>query len=278
MKKDLNELSRTGILSRYISKARTQANSPGTSTRTALKRERGIDLARKKKWGGIEDMPGKPAKVVGTSMKKEEAEQIDELSVDALERYKRKAGEQMKQNTDATATHDRVAKPGKEKVVAKRIAGRSLATHKQVQQMYKQMNKEEHGIEEAQSHQAKTTLKHIINPTKGEIEASKSMHKGTRGFRDRIALLKSAEARGALKKEDVSMKSFNQFIAGLLSKELSNVLQRLLLLLVSRFQKHCMNTSLNINALLEVRLFKPKTRRQQITRDHKKPLNIKETC
>ncbi len=213
MKKDLNELSRTGILSRYISKARTQANSPGTSTRTALKRERGIDLARKKKWGGIEDMPGKPAKVVGTSMKKEEAEQIDELSVDALERYKRKAGEQMRQNTDATATHDRVAKPGKEKVVAKRIAGRSLATHKQVQQMYKQMNKEEHGIEEAQSHQAKTTLKHIINPTKGEIEASKSMHKGTRGFRDRIALLKSAEARGALKKEDVSMKSFNQFIA-----------------------------------------------------------------
>jgi hypothetical protein len=145
MKKDLNELSRTGILSRYISKARTQANSPGTSTRTALKRERGIDLARKKKWGGIEDMPGKPAKVVGTSMKKEEAEQIDELSVDALERYKRKAGEQMKQNTDATATHDRVAKPGKEKVVAKRIAGRSLATHKQVQQMYKQMNKEEYG-------------------------------------------------------------------------------------------------------------------------------------
>ena len=110
-------------------------------------------------------MPGKPAKVVGTSMKKEEAEQIDELSVDALERYKRKAGEQMKQNTDATATHDRVAKPGKEKVVAKRIAGRSLATHKQVQQMYKQMNKEEYGIEEAQ------------------------------------------------RKEDVIMKSFNQFIA-----------------------------------------------------------------
>jgi hypothetical protein len=71
MKKDLNELSRTGILSRYISKARTQANSPETSTRTALKRERGIDLARKKKWGGIENMPGKPAKVVGTSMKKE---------------------------------------------------------------------------------------------------------------------------------------------------------------------------------------------------------------
>jgi hypothetical protein len=141
MKKDLNELSRTGILSRYISKARTQANSPETSTRTALKRERGIDLARKKKWGGIEDMPGKPAKVVGTSMKKEEA-----------------------------------------------------------------------GIEE-QSHQAKTTMKHIDNPTAGEKKAAKDIKPGVAGFRDRIAMLHSAKARGALKKEDVSMKSFNQFIA-----------------------------------------------------------------
>jgi hypothetical protein len=135
-------------------------------------------------------------------LKKEEIEQIDELSVDTLERYKRKAGEQMKQNTDATATHDRVAKPGKEKVVAKRIAGRSLATHKQVQQMYKQMNKEESSIEEAQSHQAKTTMKHIDNPTAGEKKAAKDIKPGIAGFRDRIAMLKSAEARGALKKEE----------------------------------------------------------------------------
>ena len=135
-------------------------------------------------------------------LKKEEIEQIDELSVDTLERYKRKAGEQMKQNTDATATHDRVAKPGKEKVVAKRIAGRSLATHKQVQQMYKQMNKEESSIEEAQSHQAKTTMKHIDKPTAGEKKAAKDIKPGIVGFRDRIAMLKSAQARGALKKEE----------------------------------------------------------------------------
>ena len=135
-------------------------------------------------------------------LKKEEIEQIDELSVDTLERYKRKAGEQMKQNTDATATHDRVAKPGKEKVVAKRIAGRSLATHKQVQQMYKQMNKEESSIEEAQSHQAKTTMKHIDKPTAGEKKAAKDIKPGIAGFRDRIAMLKSAQARGALKKEE----------------------------------------------------------------------------
>ena len=146
-------------------------------------------------------------------MKREETEQIDELSVDALERYKRKAGEQVKQSTDATATHDRTPKVGKERLVAKRIAGRNLATHKQVQQMYKETNEEEVEIEEGQSHQARTTMKHIINPTSGEKKAAKDIKPGIAGYRDRVAMLKSAEARGALKKESIFMKSFNQFIA-----------------------------------------------------------------
>jgi hypothetical protein len=68
------------------------------------------------------------------------------------------------------------------------------------------MKKEEvEQVDEAQSHQAKTTMKHIKNPTKGEIEASKHMKSGTAGYRDRIAMLKSAEARGALKNEEVKI-------------------------------------------------------------------------
>jgi hypothetical protein len=68
------------------------------------------------------------------------------------------------------------------------------------------MKKEEvEQVDEAQSHQAKTTMKHIKNPTKGEIEASKHMKSGTAGYRDRIAMLKSAEARGGLKKEEVEI-------------------------------------------------------------------------
>jgi hypothetical protein len=62
-------------------------------------------------------------------------------------------------------------------------------------------NKQEFG--EEQSHQAKTTMKHISKPTSGEKKAAKDIKPGVAGYRDRVAMLKSAQARGALKKEDV---------------------------------------------------------------------------
>lgn len=52
------------------------------------------------------------------------------------------------------------------------------------------------------SHQASTTMKHISNPTPGEAKAAKDIKPGIAGYRDRIAMLKSAEARGGLKKEE----------------------------------------------------------------------------
>jgi|LakMenE01Jun11ns_1017448.scaffolds.fasta_scaffold9897888_4 hypothetical protein len=60
-------------------------------------------------------------------------------------------------------------------------------------------------VDEAESHQAKTTMKHIAKPTAGEKKASKDIKPGVAGYRDRIAMLKSAEARGALKKEEVEL-------------------------------------------------------------------------
>ena len=54
-----------------------------------------------------------------------------------------------------------------------------------------------------QSRQARTTMKHISNPTPGEKEAAKDIKPGIAGYRDRIAMLKSAKARGALKEEDI---------------------------------------------------------------------------
>ena len=65
------------------------------------------------------------------------------------------------------------------------------------------MYKEDVDIEEAESHQAKTTMKHISKPTAGEKKAAKDIKPGIAGYRDRIAMLKSAKARGALKEEDV---------------------------------------------------------------------------
>lgn len=55
---------------------------------------------------------------------------------------------------------------------------------------------------EAESHQSKTTMKHINKPTSGEKKAAKDIKPGIAGYRDRVAMLKSAQARGALKKEE----------------------------------------------------------------------------
>lgn len=64
-------------------------------------------------------------------------------------------------------------------------------------------NKQEFG--EAQSHQAKTTMKHVSKPTPGEKKAAKDIKPGVAGYRDRVAMLKSAQARGALKKEETEL-------------------------------------------------------------------------
>lgn len=60
-----------------------------------------------------------------------------------------------------------------------------------------------------QTRQAKTTMKHISNPTAGEKKAAKDIKPGIAGYRDRVAMLKSAEARGALKKEDAEVQEAN---------------------------------------------------------------------
>jgi hypothetical protein len=56
------------------------------------------------------------------------------------------------------------------------------------------------GMYEA-SHQEKTTMKHVKNPTAGEKKAAKDIKPGVAGYKDRIDMLKSAEADGRLKNE-----------------------------------------------------------------------------
>ena len=60
---------------------------------------------------------------------------------------------------------------------------------------------------EAESHQSKTTMKHISNPNAAEKKAAKDIKPGIKGYQDRVAMLKAAQARGALKKEDVELLS-----------------------------------------------------------------------
>ena len=67
-------------------------------------------------------------------------------------------------------------------------------------------NKQAFG-EEVPSHQSKTTMKHISNPNAAEKKSAKDIKPGIKGYQDRVAMLKAAQARGALKKEDVELLS-----------------------------------------------------------------------
>ena len=60
-----------------------------------------------------------------------------------------------------------------------------------------------HGLKECgsmyeASHQAKTTMKHVKDPTPGEKKAAKDIKPGIKGYSDRVAMLKSAEKDGRL--------------------------------------------------------------------------------
>lgn len=62
-----------------------------------------------------------------------------------------------------------------------------------------------HGLKECgsmyeETHQEKTTMKHVKNPTAGEKKAAKDIKPGVAGYKDRVAMLKSAEKDGRLKK------------------------------------------------------------------------------
>jgi hypothetical protein len=58
--------------------------------------------------------------------------------------------------------------------------------------------------EAKESHQSKTTMKHIKNPTAGEKKAAKDIKPGVKGYADRVAMLKSAKDRGDLDEATIS--------------------------------------------------------------------------
>ena len=68
---------------------------------------------------------------------------------------------------------------------------------------HKAKNEEIETVDEAESHQSKTTMKHISNPNAAEKKASKDIKPGIKGVGDRLAMLKAAKDRGALKEEEV---------------------------------------------------------------------------
>jgi hypothetical protein len=71
----------------------------------------------------------------------------------------------------------------------------------------RKMKKEEIEIEE-ESHQSKTTMKHIPNPTPAQKQAAKDIKPGVGGYRDRIDMLKSAGVKEEVEElDEVSLKT-----------------------------------------------------------------------
>ena len=62
------------------------------------------------------------------------------------------------------------------------------------------------------SHQEKTTMKHVKNPTAGEKKAAKDIKPGVKGYSDRVAMLKSAEKDGRLKEANANYKHNVRFV------------------------------------------------------------------
>jgi len=91
--------------------------------------------------------------------------------------------------------------------------------HKAAQAMSGQKKVGDKYMREAESNQSKTTMKHISNPNAGEKKAAKDIKPGIKGYRDRIDMLKSAQARGALKKEEVE--SIDELKTGTLMRYVS---------------------------------------------------------
>ena len=163
-----------------------------------------------------EEKSEKGKKLLGKiAAKNEEVESVEEGSEDALKNYFKKAvsdlsNRQIKLNTGVGDAND-----------AKKMQDRKKGLGRAAVKIASKMEEVE-SVEEAESHQAKTTMKHISKPTAGEKKAAKDIKPGVAGYRDRVAMLKSAEARGALKKEEVELTQEDlDFIASLNQAEVA---------------------------------------------------------
>jgi hypothetical protein len=122
------------------------------------------------------------------------------IQLDELERVKYKAGTA---NKFANASYlAQVKDPGDlEKVGPEEVGPHDTKLGQGKRPADRLDNKQPFG--EADSHQSKTTMKHVSNPNAGEKKAAKDIKPGIKGYKDRIAMLKAAKARGALKEDEL---------------------------------------------------------------------------
>lgn len=154
-------------------------------------------------------------KAVG-KLAEEEVEDLEELNKDTLTSYQDKAdmditrkhrvlGPQIKAGDAKAAnkTSDTIQKrmTGIDRAVT-RLNKEETMSEFNVMGGYMSQIAKDVGSDLQESQQANTTMKHIKDPTPGEKKAAKDIKPGVAGYRDRVAMLKSAEAGGRLKEEE----------------------------------------------------------------------------
>jgi hypothetical protein len=127
-------------------------------------------------------------------VKKEEVEQIDELSTSTLKSYISGAQKDRASQSDSKNSGDKAEADYAKKQIVKRTSG--------IVDAKSRMSKEEvEQQDEAMSHQAKTTMKHIPNASPALKQAAKDIKPGIAGIRDRFDMLDA----GGVKREEVEL-------------------------------------------------------------------------
>ena len=165
-----------------------------------------IAASAAKRYGSEERGKKVAGAVLAKLRKMDEAEELDELDKSTLGSYVKKAARDVQQNTyrsGLSAARGVTNEPSISKT-QKRQQGIAKAVNKLTSEDIEQTNEAQTSAaaryaKAKMSSQAKTTMKHVANPTAGEMQAAKDIKPGIAGYRDRAAMLKSAEKDGRLK-------------------------------------------------------------------------------
>jgi hypothetical protein len=129
---------------------------------------------------------------------------VDDAKKAAAGTASMKAGDKKKSSTGGTITKTAT---GLKHTAGKNYGGQDAP---KAPDSDKKAKKTKEGVDKEQQHAAKTTMKHIKNPTAGEKKAAKDIKPGS--YADRAAMLRSAEQRGALKEANARFKHNVHFV------------------------------------------------------------------
>ena len=110
---------------------------------------------------------------------------------------------EVKSSGTSLAGADAQIKRAKANLDAAELKARQEKERDKIRKKKESLRTEEAEEVEEESHQSKTTMKHINNPNAAEKKAAGDIKPGIKGVKDRLDMLKAAKDRGALKEEDV---------------------------------------------------------------------------